>query len=147
MISKRLLGWSALLAIATTAAAGCGSDSTPASSSGPAPKTLSKAEVIAEGTAICTAAERRIESLPQVTSEHPFSAGASPRERRRALIFVSGYGDALASVRADLAALSPPAEGRGLLEGFVAELGPTVAAFRQGQALAGAGRGTPPKRR
>jgi hypothetical protein len=48
------------------------------------------------------------------------------------------YASSLASVRTGLAHLAPfaPPEGRPLLTSFVAQLGPTVAAFRAGHAAA-----------
>src|SRR6478736_565146 len=82
-----------IIAVLATAAvaAGCG---------GGSDKTLTKAEVIKQGTAICKAAEKRVSSLPQPTVEHPFAKGTPPAERARARRFLTGYAAALDFSRA-----------------------------------------------
>jgi hypothetical protein len=96
--------------------------------------TLTKAQVIQRGSAICKAGERKVDALPQIRSQHPFAANAPKGDATRAIRFLAGYADALEGVRAGLAKLSPPPQGRALLEGFVADLRPTVAAFRAAHA-------------
>jgi len=58
-------------------------------------ETLPKAQVISQGSAICERAERKLNALPQLTSEHPFAKGASQAERRTAPSFLAGYATAL----------------------------------------------------
>jgi hypothetical protein len=103
--------------------------------------TLTKAQVIARGSAICKAGQHKVEALPQIRSQNPFGPNAPQGDRHRAIVFLAGYGDALAGVRAGLAKLDPPVAGRTLFEGFVADLGPTIAMFRRahGEAVAGHG--------
>ena len=102
--------------------------------------TLTKAQVIARGSVICRAAERKVDALPQIRSEHPFARNAPAGEPQRAIVFLDGYADALAGVRRGLGTLAAPPRGRALLEGFVADLGPAVAAFRRAHDDAVAGR-------
>jgi hypothetical protein len=102
--------------------------------------TLTQAQVIARGTVICKAGERAVYGLPQVRSQHPFSAGAPKGDRSRAIRFLAGYALALDGVRKGLARLQPPPPGKALFEGFVADLGPTVARFRRAHDDALAGR-------
>jgi hypothetical protein len=104
--------------------------------------TLTKAQVIQRGTVICKAGERKVEALPQIRSQHPFAVNAPKGDADRATHFLAGYADALAGVRAGLATLDAPPQGRALLKGFIADLGPTVAAFRKAHADATAGRGS-----
>ena len=101
--------------------------------------TLSKHEVIVKGSAICKAAEHKVDALPQPASQNPFAKNAPAAERDRGLRFVAGYADALASVRSGLAKLDAPPTGRSLLQRFITQLGPTIAAFRRAhtEALAG----------
>src|SRR5262245_13325679 len=94
-----------------------------------APSPLTKAEVIQRGSAICRAAEHRVETIPQIQSEHPFAKSAPKGDKTRAIRFLAVYADALESVRVGLAKLDAPAQGRPLLLGFVADLRPTVATF------------------
>ena len=57
--------------VVVATAAGCGSQASP---------TLTKAEVISRGTAICKHAEQEVDALPQLTTQHPFAPGtSSPR--------------------------------------------------------------------
>jgi len=102
--------------------------------------TLTKAQVIRRGSHICQTAERRVDRLPQIRSQHPFAPNAPKGDKARAIRFLAGYADSLQSVRVGLAKLRPPARGRALLEGFVVELGPAVGAFRAAHADAMAGR-------
>jgi hypothetical protein len=103
-------------------------------------RTLTKAAVIARGTVICKSAERKVDALPQPRSQNPFAPTAPKGDRARAIVFLAGYASALRGVRRGLGALEAPAARRGLLDGFVAELGPTIAAFRTAHADAVAGR-------
>lgn len=102
--------------------------------------TLTKSQVIARGTAICKAAERKVDALPQIRSQHPFSKHAPAGDRERAIRFLAGYAGALQGVRVGLAGLSLPAEGRPLLVRFINDLRPTIATFRKAHADATAGR-------
>lgn len=112
-----------------------------AATGGPASAgTLTKGQVIARGTAICKAAERKVDGLPQIRSQHPFSKQAPAGDRERAIRFLAGYADALEGVRAGLAGLSLPPEGRSLLVRFIGDLRPTIATFRKAHADATAGR-------
>jgi hypothetical protein len=101
---------------------------------------LTKPEVIKRGSAICMAGEQKVNALPQIRSENPFSKTAPAGDRQRAIVFLAGYADALAGVRRGLAQLNPPAEDRTLFVGFVADLGPIVATFRKAHREAVAGR-------
>lgn len=100
--------------------------------------TLSKAQVIARGSAICRAAERHVDATPGPRSQNPFAPNAPAGDAQRATRFMAVYAASLESVRVGLRRLaaSAPEQGRGLLTGFVAELGPTVASFRAGHAAA-----------
>jgi len=100
--------------------------------------TLTKAQVIQQGSKICRAGEAKVNRLPQITSQNPFAKSAPAGDAQRAIAFLAGYANALAGVRAGLAQLQPPAPGRALFEGFVRDLGPTIATFRRarGEALA-----------
>jgi hypothetical protein len=104
--------------------------------------TLTKAQVIARGSAICKAGERKVDALPQLHSQHPLTKDIPRGERHGAIVFLAGYGDALQGVGDGLAKLKVPAEGRALFEGFLAELRPTVATFRAAHRDAVAGRYT-----
>lgn len=100
--------------------------------------TLTKPQVIARGSAICRAAEHRVDATPGPRSQNPFAANAPKGDRGRAITFMAVYASSLTSVRnglGELAAAGPP-EGRPLLTSFVAQLGPTIAAFRAGHAAA-----------
>jgi hypothetical protein len=103
-----------------TVAAGCGDDD----------ETLSKAEVIKRGSAICKAGERKVNALPQPRSENPFAKDAPKGDPERARRFIAGYGEALNGVRTQLAELELPEQDKEQLEGFIADLGPTVKRFR-----------------
>src|SRR5262249_54615863 len=93
------------------------------------------------GSAICRAAERKVNALPQPRSQNPFAASAPKGDRERAILFLAGYANALDGVRVGLAGLKAPAQGRALLEGFIADLRPTVATFRRAHDEAVAGHG------
>lgn len=99
-------------------------------------RTLTKAQVIKRGSAICRAAERRVEATPSPRSQNPFAKTAPKGDRARAIRFVAVYASSLESVRVGLAKLDAPPQGRALLESFVAQLRPTVAAFRAGHSAA-----------
>ena len=103
-----------------------------------AQSTLTKSQVIARGSAICRAAEHRVDATPGPRSQNPFAANAPRGDRQRALDFMAVYASSLTSVRSGLGRLAAqaPAEGRPLLTSFVAQLGPTIAAFRAGRAAA-----------
>jgi hypothetical protein len=100
--------------------------------------TLTKAEVIGRGSAICKAAERRVEATPAPRSSNPFAKTAPTGDRARAVNFTAVYAGSLASVRNGLAKLAgvAPRQGRALLTSFIAQLGPTIAALRAGHAAA-----------
>jgi hypothetical protein len=102
--------------------------------------TLTKQQVIARGTQICKAAERKVDHLPQIRSQNPFGPTAPKGDAARAIAFLAGYANALEGVRKGLAKLDPAPQGRALITGFVAQLGPTVGAFRLAHADALAGR-------
>lgn len=102
--------------------------------------TLTRHETIVEGSAICKAAERKVNALPQPKSQNPFAKNAPKAERDRGLAFVAGYADALGGVRSGLAKLDAPPAGRELLGSFITQLGPTIGAFRKAHAEALAGR-------
>ena len=103
-------------------------------------RSLTKAAVIARGTVICKAAERKVDALPSPRSQNPFAQTAPKGDRARAIAFTAGYANALSGVRRGLGALDAPPADRGLLMGFVSDLGPTIAAFRTAHADALAGR-------
>ena len=101
-------------------------------------QTLTKAQVIERGSAICRAAEARVEATPAPRSQNPFARTAPKGDKARALKFIAVYAASLESVRnglGKLTAVAPP-QGRPLLASFVAQLRPTVAAFRAGHAAA-----------
>ena len=99
---------------------------------------LTKAQVIERGSTICRAAERRVDATPAPRSQNPFAQSAPKGDRERALKFMAVYASSLASVRRGFTHLVPraPLAGRPLLSSFVAQLRPTVAAFRAGHAAA-----------
>jgi hypothetical protein len=108
--------------IATAAvAAGCG---------GTSDDTLTKAEVIKQGTVICKAAEKRVESLPQLTVEHPFAKGVSPAVGRQARRFLTGYAEALDYSRVGLMKLAAPEQDKVLLDGYLRDIGKVVTELR-----------------
>lgn len=102
------------------AVAGCGGTNT-----------LTKAQVIKQGSAICRAAERKVERLQAPRSQNPFAKDAPKGDRRRAVTFLAGYANALDGARRGLAQLHPPRQGKQQLESFISQLGPTVARFRR----------------
>lgn len=93
-------------------------------------KRLTKSEVIARGSVICKAAEKRVEKLPPVTVQHPFAKGTSAKTHSDARKFLSGYADALQYSRDGLAALEAPSRDKRLLDGYLVDLGKIVAQFR-----------------
>jgi len=103
-----------------------------------APQTLTKAQVIERGSAICRAAEHRVDATPGPRSQNPFAATAPRGDRERAIAFMAVYASSLTSVRDGLGRLVPlaPPQGRSLLASFVSQLGPTIAAFRAGHTAA-----------
>lgn len=100
--------------------------------------TLTKAQVIERGSAVCRAAERRVDATPGPRSQNPFAKTAPQGDRERALNFMAVYARSLTSVRDGLGALVPvaPAQGRPMLASFVSQLGPAIASFRAGHAAA-----------
>ena len=100
--------------------------------------TLTKAQVIERGSAICRAAEKQVEATPGPRSQNPFAKTAPKGDRGRALKFMAVYASSLAGVRSGLGKLVPlaPENGRQLLASFVAQLRPAIAAFRSGHAAA-----------
>lgn len=104
------------------AAAGCGSSDKN--------DTLTKAQVIRQGTVVCKAAERRVNQLPSPTSEHPFAKDASAAEKKSARKFLSGYADALEMSRQGLQRLDAPAQDKNLLDGYIRDLGTIVEKIR-----------------
>jgi hypothetical protein len=127
-----MLGLNRTFALVLAAAA----VSTPAALAGP--QTLTKAQVIARGSAICHAAERRVDATPGPRSQNPFARTAPKGDRERAMTFMAVYASSLTSVRAGFGKLVPlaPPQERALLVSFVAQLGPAIAAFRAGHAAA-----------
>jgi len=101
-------------------------------------RVITKTEVIKRGSAICRAAERRVTATDGPRSQNPFAKTAPAGDRERAVKFVAVYASSLTSVRNGLGKLVPvaPPQGRPLLVSFVAQLGPTIAAFRAGHAAA-----------
>jgi hypothetical protein len=126
--TTRFVAATALLAIA-----GCGGGGRPA-----APKTIAKAELIRRGGAICKAAERKVNALPQITTQHPFGKGTSTAEQQRARRFLVGYAAALDGSRRGLEALVPqaPAAGKSLLVGYLRDTGTVVSRLRAASAAA-----------
>jgi len=122
-----------IAAVVAATAAGCGSQT---------PQTLTKAQVISRGTAICKHAEREVDALPQLTTQHPFAPGTSAHERQTARNFLVGYAEALESSRAGLAKLKAPSNGRQLLDAYLAGI-ETVAAELRAAAKAPAGQVEP----
>jgi len=101
-------------------------------------QTLTKTQVIERGSAICRAAEKRVDATPGPRSQNPFAKTAPKGDRERALRFVAVYAHSLTSVRnglEKLVSLAPP-QGHRLLASFVSQLGPTIAAFRAGRTAA-----------
>jgi hypothetical protein len=92
--------------------------------------------VIQQGSKICRAGEAKVNRLPQIKSQNPFAKSAPAGDAQRAIAFLAGYANALAGVRAGLAGLQPPVQGRALLQGFIRDLGPTIATFRQARSEA-----------
>jgi hypothetical protein len=92
---------------------------------------LTKPQVIQRASLICRAAQRRVEALPPIRSQHPFAKTAPKGDAARAIRFLAVYGDALESVRQGLAKLDLPPQGRSLLRGFITDLGPIIATFRR----------------
>jgi hypothetical protein len=125
---RRVLALLAASALAV-ALAGCGGNA----------ETLSKAEVIQRASGICLAQEKKVRALPQLTSENPFAESAPAGDREKARRFLAVYGDALESVRTQLGELALPAEDREQLEGFIEDLGPTVAKLREAEQAAAQG--------
>jgi hypothetical protein len=108
--------------VATAAlAAGCGGNSD---------NTLTKSQVIAQGSVICKRAERSVETLPQIAVEHPFAKGTSAKTRSDARAFLAGYATALDSSRVGLSKLKAPKEDKALLDGYLHDIGLVVAKLR-----------------
>jgi hypothetical protein len=101
-------------------------------------QTLTKTQVIERGSAICRAAERRVEATPGPRSQDPFAKTAPKGDRERALKFMAVYASSLASVQIGLGKLvhEAPLQDRSLLVSFVSQLNPTISAFRAGHAAA-----------
>ena len=129
MLSTKTRSLAIVLAVAVTSA--------PAAFAS-AHSTLTKAQVIQRGSVICRAAERRVEATPGPRAQNPFASTAPKGDRDRALKFMAVYASSLSDVRTGLAKLVPlaPSRGRPLLASFVAQLVPTIAAFRAGHAAA-----------
>lgn len=102
-------------------AAGCGSQ---------APHTLTKAQVISQGTMICKHAEAEVNSLPQLTTQHPFAPGTSAQEHQTARTFLAGYAKALDDSRLGLAKLHAPTVGKELLDAYLTGIGEVAAELR-----------------
>jgi protein involved in sex pheromone biosynthesis len=120
-----------IIAVLATAAvaAGCG---------GSSDNTLTKSEVIKQGTVICKAAEKRVENLPQLRVEHPFAKGVDPAVARRARQFLVGYADALNYSRVELLKLRAPSNDKQLLDGYLRDLGQVVDELRAASKARGA---------
>jgi hypothetical protein len=107
-----------------------------AASAALAQPTLTKSQVIARGSAICRAAEHRVDATPGPRSQNPFATNAPNGDRQRAIVFMATYASSLTSIRTGLGRLvgEAPPDGKSLLTSFVAQLGPAIAAFRTGHA-------------
>ena len=92
--------------------------------------------MIERASAICTAQEKKVRALPQLTSENPFAKDAPSGEREKAEKFLGGYADALQTVRTRLGELALPEQDEEKLEGFVDDLGPTVNKLREAERAA-----------
>jgi hypothetical protein len=101
-------------------AAGCGQGA----------RTLTKAQVISQGTTICKDAEAEVNALPQLTTQHPFAPGTSVRERRTARTFLVGYAKALDDSRLGLATLKAPSDDKNLLDAYLAGIERVAAELR-----------------
>jgi hypothetical protein len=116
--------WALTLVAATAliaAIAGCGeSDDT---------ETLTKAEVIDQGSAICEEAIQRVDELPQ-PSQHPFAKGASQAEGSRAREFLVGQADAFQSVSDGFRELDYPEAQSELLDAFIENTGTLAGQLR-----------------
>jgi hypothetical protein len=97
---------------------------------GQAHQTLTKAQVVSQGGAICKRAEQQVNALPQLTTEHPFAKGTTAKEHRAARAFLVGYARALDGSRIGLAKLDAPSDGRALLEAYLAGIGQVAAKLR-----------------
>ena len=107
-------------------AAGCGGDD----GDGGGGQTLTKAQVIARGGAICKQAERMNERLPLPTSAHPFAQGTPPAEQRLARRYLAGTAAALQFSHDGLERLDAPPEDRDLLEEYIRRIGEVAADLR-----------------
>lgn len=105
--------------------AACGSDKKD--------QTLSKAEVIKRGSAICKAVEKKVARLPEIKSKNPFGKGTTAADHRNARIFIAGYADLLDSSRRGLQALKAPSQDKKLLDGYLSDIGRVAAVLRQGE--------------
>jgi len=113
----------AALAIAATGlAAGCGGGHTAA--------TLTKAEVISKGGAICKAAEKRLSKVPALTTDHPFAKATSQATHERARQWLTAYATLLDSTRVGLKKLAAPAQDKQLLDGYLRDIGTVVTELR-----------------
>lgn len=104
------------------AAAGCGN--------GGNEDTLTKAEVIGQGSMICKEAEQSVNELPQPV-EHPFAEGSTAQQQQDARAFLSGYADGLGSTLEQLRALNAPEEDKELLDGYIDDTGVAVEKLRE----------------
>ena len=77
-----------------------------------APGTLTTAQVITRGSAICHAAEHRVDTTPGPRSQNPFAKTAPKGDAQRAIRFMAVYASALESVRVRLGRLDAPPAGR-----------------------------------
>jgi hypothetical protein len=109
-IARALVAAAAAVAVAAVAT-GCGDSHKKT--------TLTKAQVIAQGTKICKAAEHKVEAMPQPSDEHPFGPGTSQGEHKQAREWLTGYANALEGSVDGLAKLAAPDNGRQLLDGYI----------------------------
>ncbi|MEK6252633.1 MAG: hypothetical protein AABM43_12025 [Actinomycetota bacterium] len=126
----------ALAACALLAYAGCGDDGDKPSTTTTA-ATLTKHQVISQGSAICRAAERGVRDLPQLTSDNPFAKGSTPAEHRAARRFLAGYADLLEQSRDGLAGLAAPPEDLELLDGYIEDIGAVADQLREASTAPG----------
>jgi len=91
--------------------------------------TLTKAQVISLGGAICKQAESRVDDLPEVPG-NPFGPGSTAKEHRQGRAFLRGYADALDYSRQGLSKLEAPDQDRDLLEGYLRDTGTVVDELR-----------------
>lgn len=112
----------AAICTAAIVTAGCGGGGKAA--------TLTKAQVIDQGTVICKTAERRAAKLAGPTAEHPFAKTAPPGAQAQARAWLVGMASALDYSRTGLAKLAAPPQDKRLLDGYLRDIGTVVTELR-----------------